>query len=135
MSKPKLLSGGNPQIPKGYGNASVQAYIAAMPGWKKKVGKQLDALVTRAVPQVRKAVKYNSPLYGLDDTEWFLSYHCFDRYIKVAFFNGASLKPPPPEGSKQKYVRYLHVHEDDDIDEAQFTRWVKQASKLPGERL
>ena len=135
MSKPKLLSGGNPQIPKGYGDAHVQAYIAAMPGWKKKVGKQLDALVTRAMPGVHKAVKYNSPLYGLDDTEWFLSYHCFDRYIKVAFFNGASLKPPPPEGSKQKNVRYLHVHENDDIDEAQFTRWVKQASKLPGERL
>ena len=135
MTKPKLLSGGNPQIPKGYGDAPVQAYIAAMPGWKRKVGKTLDTLVTRAVPKVHKAVKYNSPLYGLDDTEWFLSYHCYDRYIKVAFFNGASLEPPPPEGSKQKNVRYLHVHEDDEIDEAQFTRWVKQASKLPGERL
>ena len=135
MTKPKLLSGGNPQIPMGYGDAPVKAYIAAMPGWKRKVGRKLDALVTRAVPKVRKAVKYNSPLYGLDDTEWFLSYHCFDRYIKVAFFNGAALRPPPPEGSKQKNVRYLHVHEDDEIDEAQFTRWVKQASKLPGEKL
>ena len=135
MTKPKLLSGGNPQIPMGYGNAPVKAYIAAMPGWKRKVGKKLDTLVTRAVPKVQKAVKYNSPLYGLDDTEWFLSYHCFDRYIKVAFFNGASLRPPPPEGSKHKNVRYLHVHEDDELDEAQFTKWVKQASKLPGEKL
>ena len=135
MTKPKLLSGGNPQIPMGYGDAPVKAYIAAMPGWKRKVGKTLDALVTRAVPKVQKAVKYNSPLYGLDDTEWFLSYHCYDRYIKVAFFNGASLRPPPPEGSKQKNVRYLHVHEDDEIDEAQFTSWVKQASKQPGVKL
>ena len=134
-TKPKLLAGGNPQIPMGYGDAPVQAYIAALPGWKRDVGRRLDALVTRAVPEVHKAVKYNSPFYGLDDTEWFLSFHCYDRYIKVAFFNGAALRPPPPEGSKQKNVRYLHVHEDDEIDEAQFTRWVKQASKLPGEKL
>src|SRR5687768_6715996 len=131
---PKLLSGGNPQIPKGDGDAPVQAYIAAMPGWKRKVGERLDALITGAVRGVNKAVKYNSPFYGVADRDWFLSFHCFDKYVKVAFFNGASLDPIPPEPSKQKNVRYLHVGEDGKLDEAQFTRWVKQASKLPGQR-
>ena len=132
---PKLLSGGNPQIPKGYGEAPVQAYIAAMPGWKSDAWRRLDALIGRTVPDVRKAVKYNSPLYGLDGETWFLSAHCFDRYIKVAFHRGASLRPLPPEGSKQKDVRYLHIHEDDQVDETQFADWVKQASELPGERM
>ena len=132
---PKLLSGGNPQIPKGDGDAPVQAYIAAMPGWKRDVGRRLDALIAGAVPGVRKAVKWNSPFYGAGDEGWFLSWHCFDRYVKVAFFRGTSLDPPPPVGSKQKEVRYLHVHEDDDLDEARFAAWAKQASELPGERM
>jgi hypothetical protein len=134
-TKPVLLSGGNPQIAKGYGEAPVQAYIAAMPGWKREAGGRLDALIGRAVPGVGKAVKWNSPFYGLEGQGWFLSFHCFDRYIKVAFFRGASLEPVPPVGSKQKDVRYFHVHEDDTLDEAQFTDWVKQASRLPGEKM
>jgi hypothetical protein len=131
----KLLSGGNPQIPKGAGNAPVKAYLAAMPGWKKKVGRQLDRLIVATVPKVQKAVKWNTPLYGLDGESWFVSFHCFDRYIKVAFYRGASLTPPPPEASKHKQVRYLHVQEDEPLDAAQFTRWVKQASRLPGEKM
>ena len=134
-AKPKLLSDGNPQIAKGYGDAPVQAYIAAMPGWKSKVGHRLDALITRTVPGVHKAVKYNSPLYGLEGQGWFLSLHVFTNYVKVAFFRGASLRPVPPGTSKQKEVRYLDIYEDDKLDEAQFTAWVKQASKLPGEKL
>ncbi len=134
-AKPRLLSGGNPQIAKGYGDAPVQAYIAAMPGWKRDVGRRLDALIERAVPGVRKAVKYNSPLYGVEIGVWCLSFHCFDRYVKVAFFRGASLRPVPPGASKQATVRYLDVHEKDEIDEAQFADWVKQASQLPGERM
>ncbi len=134
-AKPVLLSGGNPQIAKGYGDAPVQAYIAAMPGWKSDVGRRLDALITRAVPGVRKAVKYNSPLYGVEDQVWFLGIHVFTKYIKVAFFRGASLRPVPPGTSKQKDVRYLDIHEDDQLDEAQFAAWVKQASQLPGERM
>ena len=132
--KPKLLSGGNPQIAKGYGDAPVQAYIAAMPGWKREAGRRLDALIVSAVPGVQKAVKWNSPFYGIEEGSWFLSYHCFAKYIKVAFFRGASLRPVPPGESKQKDVRYLDVYEGE-LDEAQFTRWVKQASKLPGERM
>lgn len=132
---PKLLSGGNPQIAKAYGDAPVQTYIAAMPGWKSDVGRRLDALITRAVPGVNKAVKWNSPLYGIEGQGWFLSFHCFAKYVKVAFFRGASLRPVPPGTSKQKEVRYLDVREDDHIDEAQFTAWVKQASRLPGERM
>jgi hypothetical protein len=132
---PRLLSGGNPQIAKGIGDAPVQAYIAAMPGWKRDLGRRLDALIERAVPGVRKAVKWNSPLYGVEDGAWFLSYHCFDRYVKVAFFRGAALDPLPPVGSKQKQVRYLHLHESDDLDEAQLADWVRQASALPGERM
>ena len=135
VAKPKLLSGGNPQVPKGYGDASVKAYIAAMPGWKSGVGRRLDALITRAVPSARKAVKYNSPLYGVEDGTWFLGVHVFKKFVKVAFFRGASLHPVPPGPSKQKNVRYLDIHEDDQLDEAQFTAWVKQASKLRGERM
>ena len=136
-AKPRLLSGGNPQIAKGYGDAPVQAYIAAMPGWKRDVGCRLDALIVRTVPAVRKAVKWNSPFYGVaDESEgWFLSLHCFTKYIKVAFFRGTSLRPVPPGESKQKNVRYLDIHEGDEIDEAQFAGWVKQASVLPGERM
>lgn len=134
--KPVLLSGGNPQIPKGYGDAPVQAYIAAMPGWKSAVGRRIDAIIERTVPDVRKAVKWNSPLYGAPGDEgWFLSYHCFDRYIKVAFHRGTSLEPPPPIASKQKDVRYYHVQEDEGIDEERFADWVKQASQLPGEKM
>lgn len=133
--QPTLLSGGNPQIPKGDGDAPVQAYIAAMPGWKRDVGRRLDTLIERAVPGVRKAVKWNSPLYGVRDGGWFLSFHCFTRYVKVAFFRGASLRPMPPVASKSKDVRYFHIHEDDEIDEAQFIEWVAQASRLPGERM
>ena len=132
---PVLLSGGNPQIPKGHGEAPVQAYIAAMPGWKQGVGRRLDELITTALPGVRKAVKWNSPFYGMQDGLWFLSFHCMTRYIKVAFFRGAELQPMPPVGSKQPLVRYLHVAEDGAFDEAQFTDWVRQASRLPGEKM
>jgi hypothetical protein len=131
-AKPALLSGGNPQIAKADGNAPVQKYIAAMPGWKRDVGRKLDALVTRAVPGVRKAVKWNSPFYGIEGRGWFLSFHCFTRYVKVTFFNGGSLKPLPPGASKHKTVRYLDIHQDEKIDEAQLRAWVKQASRLPG---
>ena len=133
--KPRLLSGGNPQIAKGYGDAPVQAYIAAMPGWKSAVGRQVDALIERTIPGVSKAVKWNSPFYGVEQGRWFLGLHVFEKYIKIAFFNGASLDPVPPVSSKQKDVRYFHIHENDELDEAQFTDWVKQASKLPGERM
>jgi hypothetical protein len=131
-SKPKLLSGGNPQIAKADGDAPVQAYIAAMPDWKRDVGRRLDALITRTVPGVRKAVKWNSPFYGMEGQGWFLNFHCFTRYVKVAFFRGASLRPVPPGESKDKNVRYLDIHEDDPIDEARLAAWVKQASRLPG---
>jgi hypothetical protein len=137
-AKPALLSGGNPQIAKGTGNAPVQAYIAAMPGWKSELGRRIDGLIERAVPKVQKAVKWNSPFYGVDpkgtDQTWFLSYHCFTRYVKVTFFRGTSLRPVPAGTSKHNEVRYLDIHENE-FDEAQFTVWVKQASKLPGERL
>ena len=131
-TKPKLLSGGNPQIAKGDGDAPVQAYIAAMPDWKRDVGRRLDELIVGAVPDVHKAVRWNSPFYGVEGSGWFLSFHCFTKYVKVGFFNGAALSPPPPIDSKQDDVRYLNIHEDDELDEAQFTDWVKQASKLPG---
>ena len=134
-AKPVLLSGGNPQIAKGYGDAPVQAYIAAMPGWKSDVDRRLDALITRAVPGVHKAVKWNSPFYGVEDGVWFLSFHVFAKYVKVAFFRGASLRPLPPVESKQKDVRYFHIREDDELDEAQLADWVKQAIQLPGERM
>ncbi|HWM46636.1 MAG TPA: DUF1801 domain-containing protein [Xanthobacteraceae bacterium] len=134
-AKPVLLSGGNPQIAKGDGDAPVQAYIAAMPGWKSGVGRRLDALIVRTVPDVRKAVKWNSPFYGLEDGGWFLSFHCFTKYLKVTFFRGTSLRPLPPGQSKHKEVRYLDIYEDDQFDEARLAAWVKQASELPGERL
>ncbi len=133
--KPVLLSGGNPQIPKGYGDAPVQAYIAAMPGWKSRVGRWIDDIVTRTVPDVMKAVKWNSPLYGMEKDHYFLSFHCFDRYIKITFINGGSLNPPPPVTSKYPAVRYFHIHEDDTPDQAQFADWVKQASEMPGEKM
>ena len=130
--KPALLAGGNPQIAKADGDAPVQAYIAAMPGWKRDVGRRLDALIVRTVPGVRKAVKWNSPFYGVDGQGWMLSFHCFTRYVKVAFFRGASLRPPPPAASKHKDVRYLDIHEGDELDESQLASWVKQAAALPG---
>jgi hypothetical protein len=130
--KPKLLAGGNPQVAKADGDAPVQAYIAAIPGWRRDLARRLDVLITRTVPKVRKAVKWNSPFYGMEGKGWFLSFHCFTRYIKVAFFNGTSLKPLPPGESKQPDVRYLDIHEDDVLDEARFAKWVKQATKLPG---
>ena len=129
-----LLSGGNPQIPKGYGDGPVQAYIAAMPDWKSEIGRRLDAIVERTVPGVKKAVKWNSPFYGVEDDLWFLSFHCFAKYVKVTFFRGASLDPQPPGKSKYEAVRYYDVYEGQ-FDEALFADWVKQASKLPGERL
>ncbi|WP_181176034.1 MULTISPECIES: DUF1801 domain-containing protein [unclassified Mesorhizobium] len=134
-AKPVLLSGGNPQIAKGYGDAPVQAYIAAMPGWKSEVGRRLDQLIMQAVPGVQKAVKWNSPFYGMEGDGWFLGIHCFAKYIKVAFFRGLSLKPVPPVESKSKDTRYFHIHENEPIDEEQFVSWVKQASQLPGERM
>ena len=131
----KLLSGGNPQIAKGYGDAPVQEYIAAMPGWKSAVGRQLDELIVGAFPDVEKAVKWNSPFYGTEEGRWFLGVHCFTKYIKLAFFQGTFLRPLPPGKSKQKEVRYLDIYEDDELDEQQFTAWVKQASKLPGVKM
>jgi hypothetical protein len=132
--EPALLSGGNPQIAKGYGEEPIKAYIAAMPGWQKGVGRRLDAIITRAIPGVRKAVKWNSPFYGLKDDLWFVSFHVFAKYVKVTFFKGASLKPPPAGKSKYPAVRYYDIHEGE-LDEAQFTDWVKQASTLPGEKM
>ena len=135
MTEPRLLAGGNPQIPKGEGNVPVQAYIAAMPGWKQRVGRAIDDVIERTIPNVRKAVKWNTPLYGIEGQGWFLGFHCFERYVKVTFFRGASLDPVPPGQSKQKAVRCLDIHEDDLIDEALISSWIKQASELPGERL
>ena len=133
--QPVLLSGGNPQIAKGYGDGPVQAYIAAMPGWKQGVGRRLDTLIERVVPNVAKTVKWNSPLYGIEGQGWFLSYHCFTKYMTVTFFRDASLSPVPPGTSKQEEVRYLDIREDEQFDEAQFLDWVKQSSLLPGEKL
>jgi hypothetical protein len=130
--KPVLLSGGNPQIAKGDGDAPVQAYIAAMPGWKQDVGRYLDDIIERTVPNVSKAVKWNSPFYGVEGQGWFLNYHCFTKYVKVAFFRGSSLKPVPPGESKHEEVRYLNIHEDEELDEKQLASWIKQASELPG---
>jgi hypothetical protein len=131
-AKPKLLAGGNPQIAKADGDAPVQAYIAAMPGWKSEVGRRLDALIVRTVPGVRKAVKWNSPFYGVEGQGWFLNFHTFTKYIKVAFFRGASLRPVPPGESKHEEVRYLDIREDDRLDEAQLATWIEQAADLPG---
>ena len=129
---PRLLAGGNPQIAKADGDAPVQAYIAAMPGWQSSVGRRLDELIVKAVPRVKKAVKWNSPLYGIDGKSFFLGIHTFSRYVKVAFFRGAALVPPPPRAAKQGETRYLDIHADDELDAAEFTKWVKQAAKLPG---
>ena len=126
--RPAVLAGGNPRIAKADGNAPVQAYIARMPGWKRAVGERLDLVITKSLPKVQKAVKWNSPFYGMEGQGWFLSFHVFTRYVKVAFFNGASLQPPPPGPSKAKNTRYLDIHEDDGLDEAQLARWVKQAA-------
>ena len=134
-AKPKLLSGGNPQIAKADGDAAVQTYIAAMPGWKRDVGRRLDALVVRTVPDVRKAVRWNTPFYGVEGKGWFLGFHCITKYIKVAFFNGASLRPMPPVESRQKDVRYVHIHEGEKVDESLVASWIRQASELPGENL
>ena len=131
-AKPTLLAGGNPQIAKADGDAPVQAYIAAIPGWKRDVARRLDALIVRTVPDVRKAVKWNSPFYGIEGQGWFLNLHCFTKYVKVAFFRGTSLRPLPPGESKQKEVRYLDIHEDDQLDEAQMAMWIRQAAALPG---
>ena len=131
-STPTLLAGGNPQIAKADGDAPVQAYIAAMPGWKRELGRRLDALIVRTLPDVRKAVKWNSPFYGVEGKGWFLSFHCFTRYVKVTFFRGTSLRPVPPGESKQKHVRYLDIFENDQLDEAKFAAWIRQAAARPG---
>ena len=131
-AEPKLLSGGNPQIAKADGDAPVQAYIAAMPGWKSGVGKRLDAIIVKNAPRVRKAVKWNSPFYGIDGQGWFLNIHCFTKYVKVTFFKGASLRPVPPGAGKDKDARWIDIYEDDEFDEAQIATWVKQAAALPG---
>ena len=132
---PKLLSGGNPQIPKGDGDGPVQAYIAAMPDWKRPVGERLDGLVVRTVPDVRKAVKWNQPFYGADDEGFFLSFRCYTKYVQVQFLRGTSLDPVPPKPSKHDEMRYLDIHEDDDLDEDQLRSWIEQAAKLPGEKM
>ena len=129
---PVLLAGGNPQIAKAEGDAPVQAYIAAMPGWKRDVGRRLDALIVHTLPDVRKAVKWNSPFYGVEGQGWFLSFHTFTNYVKVTFFRGTSLRPVPPGESKHKDVRYLDIREDNEVDEELVARWIRQASELPG---
>ncbi len=134
-SAPVLLSGGNPQIAKGYGDAPVQAYITALPGWKADVARRLDALIERTVPGVSKAVKWNSPLYGVEEGSWFLSVHAFNHYMKLAFFRGTELHPVPEVASKHRGTRYLHIHEHAAFDEVRMADWVKQASRLPGERM
>ena len=129
-----LLSGGNPQIAKGYGNAPVQAYIAAIPGWKRAIGRRIDAIVDATVPAVKKAVKWNSPFYGLEDDHYFLSFHVFERYVKVTFFRGAELVPQPPDTSAYPDVRYWNIHEGA-LDEDQLAAWVRQAAALPGQKM
>jgi len=131
-AKPVLLAGGNPQIPKGDGDGPVQAYLDAMPGWKGDVGRALDALIVRTVPEVEKAVRWNSPFYGVDGRGWFLSFHCLTAYVKVTFFNGAALDPVPPVESKDANARYVHLHEDQEIDPELLSSWVEQASRIPG---
>jgi len=132
VAQPTLLSGGNPQIAKADGDAPVQAYLAAMPGWKRDVGRRLDALIVRTLPKVRKAVRWNSPFYGIEGQGWFLGIHCLTNYIKLGFFSGTSLRPLPPVESKNQGVRYFHIHEDDQLDEKLVASWIRQASKLPG---
>ncbi|HLX61166.1 MAG TPA: DUF1801 domain-containing protein [Planctomycetota bacterium] len=134
-AKPALLSGGNPQIAKADGDAPVQVYIAAMPDWKRDVARRLDALIARTVPAVHKAVRWNTPFYGIEGQGWFLAYHSLTKYVKVAFFRGTSLRPLPPGESKQKEVRYLHIHEHDPLDEKLVASWIRQAAELPGAKL
>ena len=134
-SEPRLLAGGNPQIPKGAGDGPVQDYIAAMPGWKRHLGEYLDGLIVRVVPEVKKAVKWNQPLYGTDGTTWFVCFRCYTKYVQLTFFNGALLDPPPAKESKMPEVRYFDIYEDDEIDESQLQSWILQASRLPGEKL
>jgi hypothetical protein len=134
-SAAKLLSGGNPQIPKGEGDGPVQDYIAAMPGWKRAVGEHLDDLIVRTVPGVHKAVKWNQPFYGSDDDGWFMAFRCYTKYVQLQFFRGSSLDPEPPKASKHPEVRYLDIHEDDELDDVLLSAWVDQASQLPGETL
>ena len=133
--EPKLLSGGNPQVAKGYGDEPVQAYIAAMPGWKSDVGRMLDDLVVRTVPDVAKAVKWNTPLYGIEGKGWFLGVHCFNKYVKLTFFRGSLMDPVPPESSRTPETRYFHFYEADTWNEAELKSWIRQASLLPGEKL
>ncbi len=135
MAEAKLLSGGNPQIPKGEGDGPVQAYIDAMPGWKNRVGRVLAAAIERAVPNTTKAVKWNTPFFGVQGQGWFTAFHCFDKYVKITFFQGAALDPLPPGKSKQECVRYFDIRETDEIDVQQLERWMEQASKLPGTSL
>jgi hypothetical protein len=135
VARPVLLTGGNPQIAKGYGDAPVKKYIAAMPGWKRAVGRRLDALIVRTVPSVYKAVKYNGPLYGIEGQGWFMGFYCFTSYVKLTFFRGSSLRPLPPIESKHKSVRYFSLYENDPLDEAQLADWIEQASRLPGQTL
>ncbi|MGC0274463.1 DUF1801 domain-containing protein [Pseudactinotalea sp. Z1739] len=132
---PRLLSGGNPQIPKGEGEGPVQDYIRAMPGWKHQIGRRLDELISEAVPEVRKAVKWNQPFYGSGDEGYFLSFRCYTRYVQVQFLKGTSLDPVPPKASKHPEVRYLDIGQDEDVDEAQLRSWIEQASALPGEKM
>lgn len=133
--KPRLLSGGNPQIPKGEGDGPVQDYIAAMPGWKRELGVHLDRLIAQTVPDVHKAVKWNQPFYGSEDDGWILAFRCFTKYVQLSFFRGTSLDPVPPKGSKHPEVRYFDIYEDDDLDNDQLVAWIAQASRLPGEML
>jgi hypothetical protein len=134
-SEPRLLSGGNPQIPKGEGDGPVQDYISAMPGWKRDIGRSLDELIVRTVPNVHKAVKWNQPFYGSEGGGWFLAFRCYTRYVQLSFFRGTSLDPVPPKGSKHPEVRYLDIHEGDELDEGRLASWIEQASALPGERM
>ena len=133
---PTLLSGGNPQIPKGDGDGPVQDYIAAMPGWKRAMGERLDKLIVDTVGDVHKGVKWNQPFYGVEGEDgWFLAFRCYTKYVQVQFFRGTSLKPEPPKASKHPEVRYLDIHEDDDLDEQQLRSWIEQASELPHEKV
>lgn len=134
-AEPRLLAGGNPQIPKGDGEEPVNAYLRAMPGWKQDVGQHLHDLIVRTIPDVRMAVRWNSPYYGIEGNGWFLSYHCFTRYVRVTWLNGSSLDPRPPGESKHERVRYLDVHEDDEFDDERLADWIRQAAELPGDEL
>lgn len=134
-TEPRLLAGGNPQIPKGEGEGPVQDYIAAMPGWKRQLGEYLDDLIVRTVPDVHKAVKWNQPFYGFAEEGWFVSFRCYTRYVQLTFFRGSSLEPVPPKASKHPEVRYFDIREEDDLDEDQLVSWIRQASYLPGEKL